>query len=172
MKITPEDRIQLHNLASIGLAVISLLLMLVPLGKISRLEYLVVDMALKKDAGAGKAVFTVLEVVLCAAAVYAVMSVLRNRGLGLGLYFGLNCLLVCVDIFLVLRIWSRLSAYMEYVDAARNVLKWVEIEDNLALITLAKNIFPAAICAGAALVSYCTRPKKKSRTAAPDRKIS
>lgn len=162
MKISPENRFQLHSLASIGLTLFSLLLMLIPMGKISRLEYLVVDMALKKGTGLGKTVFIVLELLLSVAAVYAVVSVLRNRGRGMGLYFGLNCLLVCVDIFLALRIYSRLSAYMEYVDAARKVLAWVEIEDNLALITLAKNILPAGICAGAAFVIHRTRPKKKT----------
>lgn len=162
MKISPENRIQLHNIASIGLTIISLLLMLIPMGKISRLEYLVVDMALKGDTGLGKTVFTVLKVVLCAAAVYAVVSVVRNRGMGMGIYFGLCCLLVCVDLFLALRIYFKLSAYMEYVDTARKMLKWVEIEDNLALLTLAKNILPAGICAGAALVIHCTRPKAKT----------
>lgn len=162
MKITPENRIQLHNLASIGFTVISLLLMLIPMVKISRFEYLVVDMALKKGTGLGKMVFTVLELLLCAAAVCAAASVVLNRGRGMGIYFGLNVLLVCADIFLVLRIRSRLSAYMEYVDAAGKVLKWVEIEDNLALLTLAKNILPAGLCAGAAFVIHCMRPKEKA----------
>ena len=162
MKISPENRIQLHNIASIGLTIISLLLMLIPMGKISRLEYLVVDMALKGDTGLGKTVFSVLEVVLRAAATCAVVSIVLNRSGGMGLYFGLCCLLVCADIFLALRIYSRLSAYMEYVDTARKVLKWVEIEDNLALITLAKNIIPAGICSGAAFVIHCTRPKEKA----------
>lgn len=163
MKLTPENRIQLHKLASIGLTFISLLLMLVPMGKISRFEYLVMDMALKKGTGLGKTVFLVLELLLSAAAVYAIVSVVLNRGGGMGIYFGLTCLLFCADIFLALRIYSKLSAYMEYVDAARKVLKWVEIEDNLALITLAKNMLPAGICAGAAFVIHCMRPKEKAR---------
>lgn len=161
MKLTPENRIQLHKLVSIGLTFFSVLLLLVPLGRISRLEYLVVDMALKRGTGLGKTVFSVLEVVLRAAATCAVVSIVLNRSGGMGLYFGLCCLLVCADIFLALRIYSRLSAYMEYVDAARKVLKWVEIEDNLSLITLAKNILPAGICSGAAFVIHCTRPKGK-----------
>lgn len=162
MKITPENRIQLHSIASIGLTLFSLLLMVVPIGRISRLEYLVVDMALKGDTGLGKTVFVVLELLLSAAAGYAVVSVVLNRGMGMGLYFGLTCLLVCVDLFLALRIRSRLSAYMDYVDTARKMLKWVDIEDNLALLTLAKNILPAGICAGAALVIHGTRPKAKT----------
>ena len=163
MKISPENRIQLHNIVTIGLTVISLLLMVVPIGRISRLEYLVVDMALKGDTGLGKTVFSVLDVTLYAASACAVVSVVLNRGRGMGLYFGLCCLLVCVDLFLALRIRSRLSAYMDYVDTARKMLKWVEIEDNLALITLAKNILPAGICAGAALVIHGTRPKAKTQ---------
>lgn len=162
MKITPENRIQLHNLASVGLILISLLLMLIPMGKISRLEYLIMDMVLKKDTGLGKTIVTLLELLLSAAAACAVVSVLRNRDWGMVLYFGLSCLLVCADIFLALRIHYRLSAYMEYVDTARKVLQWVEIEDNLALITLAKNIIPAGICSGAAFVIHCTRPKEKA----------
>ena len=162
MKITPPNRIQLHNLISIGLTIISLLLMLSPMGKISRFEYLVMDIALKKGTGVGKTILAVVAVLLCAAAVYAVVSTVLNRGKGMAVYFGLNGLLVCIDVFLVFRIYCKLNAYMEYVDMARKVLKWVDIDVKLALITLAKNILLAGVCSGIAFAVQCMRPKKKA----------
>ena len=162
MKIAPQNKIQLHSLASIGLTVISLLLMLIPMGKISRFEYLVMDIALKKGAGVGKTILAVVAVLLCAAAVYAVVSAVLGRGNGLAVYFVLNGLLVCVDIFLVFRIYSKLNAYMEYVDMARKVLRWADIDVKFAVITLAKNILPAGVCSGIAFAVHCMRPKKKA----------
>lgn len=138
-------------MAALGLVILSLLLIMIPMGNLSYYEHAILGVFIGAEEDAGEIITLMIQALLCAAAVFAVYSAVKGQNTGFATFFVVCLVVTVVDIVYAVVIYSELEPYLEYKGMVESVLAWMGIELDGALLKLARNIPLATIASGIAV---------------------